>query len=226
MGKRRGRESFFKDNGLSLAFLGFFIICIGIQSGVGLSVFNADQANHGQKAISYVHYLVSAHFWQAVSENWESEFLQMAMYVLLTAFLFQRGSSESKDPDEQEESETNPLLRSPSGDAPWPVRKGGTYRAIYSRSLGIAFMLLFVLSFAIHGLTGVRKRNAELNAHGLPPETAADYFVSSDFWEESMQNWQSEFLSVFAMVFLSIFLRQKGSPESKPVAAPHSSTGG
>lgn len=149
----------------------------------------------------------------------------MGVYVLFTVFLFQKGSSESKDPDKQEPVDDEPAQGAISPDAPRPEKAGGWARKLYRNSLTLAFMLLFLFSFLVHALSGVRKENQESLAHGEPSVTVWEFLTSSEFWFESMQNWQSEFLAVFSMVTLSIFLRQKGSPESKPVAAPHSETG-
>jgi hypothetical protein len=168
-------------------------------------------------------YISSGHFIQATFENWESEFLQMALFVLLTVSLRQKGSSESKKMDEPEEVDREP---SPNRrDAPWPVHKGGMLLNIYKHSLSIVLALLFVLSFVIHLSGSLKDENEQLVLKGLPPETIGQYLGESRFWFESFQNWQSEFLSVFAIVVLSIFLREKGSPQSKPVDAPNDETG-
>jgi hypothetical protein len=219
------RRSFLRDNGLSLVYLGLFLACTAGQSVAGFRSYNDSQEEHSQPQVSYPRYLAGAHFWQALAENWESEFLQMGTYVLFTVFLFQKGSSESKDPEGEEEVDQEPGPGRLSKDAPWPMRVGGLPKVIYRNSLGMAFMLLFILSFALHAYAGAAKYNDEETAHGRPAITVNQFVLTSEFWFESMQNWQSEFLAVFSMVFLSIFLRQKGSPESKPVAAANSSTG-
>jgi len=151
-------------------------------------------------------------------ENWESEFLQLFVYVALTAFLFQRGSAESKDPDNPDEEEP-PL----SAESPKWARTGGWRRKVFSHSLSLVFFVLFVITFLLHAAGGVKQYNEEQLMHGEAVVSLADYLLSSRFWFESLQNWQSEFLSLLSMVVLSIFLRQRGSPESKPVNAPHSS---
>lgn len=184
---------------------------------------NKELAEDGLKELSITQYLQSGHFMQATFENWESEFLQMALYVLLTIKLFQRGSSESKDPDKEEAVDREP---EPGADAPWPVRKGGLWLKLYSNSLSIAFALLFLISFFLHFRGSLKDNNESLLAKGAPPDSWQKYLTSSRFWFESFQNWQSEFLAVAAIVILSIWLRQKGSPESKPVDAPHDETGG
>jgi hypothetical protein len=176
--------------------------------------------------IAFTQYLQTGAFGEAVFENWESEFLQMGLYVILTVFLFQRGSSESKDPDKKEEVDNEPSHSQQNQNAPLPVRKGGILLRLYNYSLSIAFMGLFFISFAGHAIFGLRAYNDEALEHGQRATTLFGYVSSSQFWFESFQNWQSEFLAILCIVVLSIWLRQKGSPESKPVAAPHSSTGG
>ncbi|HAH23233.1 MAG TPA: hypothetical protein DCL77_05650, partial [Prolixibacteraceae bacterium] len=160
---------------------------------------------------------------EAIFENWESEFLQMALFVVLTIFLQQKGSSESKDFNKKEEVDREPSPK--RKNAPWPVRKGGWILAIYSYSLSIAFTLLFVISFVLHLYGSLKDENEQLLMKSKPPVTALTYLGDTRFWFESFQNWQSEFLSVFAIVILSIYLRQKGSPQSKPVDAPNMETG-
>ncbi len=157
-------------------------------------------------------------------ENWESEFLQMGMYVFLTVFLFQKGSSESKDPDKQESVDRRPDANRPG--APGPVRRGGVALTLYQHSLTLTFLALFLLSFVLHAVGGTGEYNAEQAEHGQPePVTVVQYMHASRFWFESFQNWQSEFLSIAAMVVLTIFLREQGSPESKPVDAAYMDTG-
>ena len=218
---------FLRDNGLSLVlfFLFFFTFIVG-QSITGYLHYNEEQREHRQPTVTYGEYLVTPHFLEATMENWESEFLQMFAYVLLTVFLYQKGSSESKDPDEEEAVDRDPRDSKDKADAPWPVRKGGFVLKLYENSLSLAFLLLFLLSFYLHAMGGAGEFNEDAMAHGSPERvTTFDYMATSRFWFESLQNWQSEFLAIGAMVVLSIWLRQKGSPESKPVDAPHSQTG-
>ena len=167
-------------------------------------------------------YLTTAHFGEATFENWESEFLQMAMYVVLTVKLMQWGSAESKPLEGETDVDEDPRLHRNDPDAPWPVRRGGWVLAIYRRSLSLAFVALFLAAFALHAATGSRAYNAEQAMSGGTDHTTGwSYLLRSQFWFESLQNWQSEFLAVAAIVLLSIVLRQHGSPESKPVHAPH-----
>jgi hypothetical protein len=173
--------------------------------------------------ISYGSYLRSGHFVEATFENWESEFLQMGAYVLLTAFLIQRGSAESRDPDvpKDEDQDDEPV----TADSPWVVRHGGLVLKVYENSLPIALFVIFFLAFVLHAWGGAKVYSEEQLAQGGHGYTTWGYLHTAQFWFESFQNWQSEFLAVASLVVLSIFLRQRGSPESKPMAAPHSSTG-
>lgn len=150
----------------------------------------------------------------------------MSAYVMLTAFLFQKGSAESKDPDEPAPEDEDPADHRYDPIAPSPVRSGRLPRSLYSYSLGISLALLFTISFILHLRYSAAKANAEAVIHGQPSELILSHLASAQFWFESFQNWQSEFLSTLVIVVLSIFLRFRGSPESKPVAAPHSETGG
>jgi hypothetical protein len=222
-------RSFLRNNGLSLAVAALFILSLVGHAFAGRLDYNADQQSHGGSAAAMGAYLQTGHFVESVFENWESEFLQMGLYVFLTAFLVQRGSAESKKPkDEQdgtEEMDEDPMKHRNDPDVPWPVRRGGWVLRVYQNSLSIAFLVLFLLSFVGHVLGGAAEYNAEQREHGEPTVTAMGYLATPTLWFESFQNWQSEFLSVIGIVVLSIWLRQKGSPESKPVHAPHSKTG-
>jgi len=216
---------FFRNNGLSVVMLALFLFSLLGQSIMGFHEYNQDQEEHRQPTVSYAEYHTTGHFVEAVFENWESEFLQMASYVLLTAYLFQKGSAESKDPEGDNASDEDPAKSKNKKDAPWPVRRGGLALKLYQNSLFSVLFLLFLMSFALHAAGGAKEYNEDQRAHGAPTVTTVEYVGTSRFWFESFQNWQSEFLSVAAIVLLSIWLRQQGSPESKPVAAPHSQTG-
>ncbi|HEY0356187.1 MAG TPA: DUF6766 family protein, partial [Flavisolibacter sp.] len=195
-----------------------------LQAYNGHQVYNQEMEGEGGQQVTLVQYISTAHFVEAVAENWESEFLQMAMFVWLSMFLYQRGSSESKDPDKKEEVDREPSKR--RKDVPKPVMKGGLMLAIYKHSLCYTLFLLFFICFGIHWISSMRDFNQEQALKGLPGETAMQYLGNAKLWSESFENWQSEFLSVFAIVILSIFLRQQGSAQSKPVDAPHYETGG
>jgi hypothetical protein len=212
-----------RNNGLSITFFILFLISIAGQIATGLHEHNNEVQEDGGKTIGVTEYLTSGHFLQATFENWESEFFQMALFVILSMFLFQKGSSESKDPDKDEEVDREPNPKRKG--APWAVKKGGLVLAIYRHSLCYALTLLFLLSFVMHWYGSMKDYNEEQLLKGLPTETSFQYLGNARFWFESFQNWQSEFLSVFAIVVLSIFLREKGSAQSKPVDAPDSETG-
>lgn len=219
-------KRFLRENGLSLVLLVLFLATwLFGQAVAGHRESNNDRQEHGLPSETMGEYFTSAHFIEATSENWESEFLQMGVYVMLTVFLFQKGSSESKSIDGPEEVDRDPRSAKDKKDAPWPVRKGGWTLKIYEYSLSLAFIFLFLLCFTVHVVSGCANYNEELRLHNRPEVTCGQYFASSRFWFESLQNWQSEFLAILSMVVLSIWLRQRGSPESKPVDAPHSETG-
>jgi hypothetical protein len=219
-------KKFIRNNSLTIAFLLLFFLSLCFQIGAGFKVHNEELQQDGAAPVPFSQYLTSGHLISSTFENWESEFLQMALFVILTIFLFQKGSSESKDPDSKEQEEVDKEPDPNKKDAPWPVKRGGVWLSLYKHSLTISLLLLFLLSFAIHFYGSLKDENEELLLKHEPPETAASYFTNARFWFESMQNWQSEFLSVFAIVMLSVYLRQKGSPQSKPVDAPHMETGG
>jgi hypothetical protein len=149
----------------------------------------------------------------------------MAVYVLLTVFLFQKGSSESKKPGEENPEDEAPHKHGNDPDAPWPIHRGGLLLRLYSHSLSIALVGLFLLSFWLHLAGSTRRMNEEAVRHREPTQTMMDTLVDAEFWYESFQNWQSEFLSIGVLIVLGIYLRERGSPESKPVAAPHAATG-
>lgn len=218
-------RKFLRENGLSVVLLLCFLVLLFGQSIAGWRDYNDDREERHEAAVAYMPYLASHHFWEAATENWESEFFQMAVYVLLTAALFQKGSSESKKLDAPNPSDENPFDFRNTKDAPWPVRRGGWILWLYQYSLSIAFVLLFFLSLGLHALSGARLYSEEQQALGKPAVDFWEYLTTSRFWFESLQNWQSEFLAVASIVLLSIWLRHRGSPESKPVATPHEETG-
>jgi hypothetical protein len=216
-----------RENGLSIAMFILFFFALAGQSVTGYHQYNEEQQDHGHPVVGFTEYLSSGHFVEAIFENWESEFLQMGMYVLLTAYLYQKGSPESKKLGEKEAVDSPPeKSRRKRKDAPWPVRRGGFTLKLYQNSLCLALLLLFLLSFALHAAGGAKEYSQDQMSHGGQAVSMIQYLGTSRFWFESFQNWQSEFLSVGVLVVLSIFLRQKGSPQSKPVDAPHSKTGG
>jgi hypothetical protein len=216
---------FLKNNGLSIVLSLMFLLTLGGQAVAGYLDTNAENREHHRAPSTFGQYLHSPQMLEATMENWESEFFQMSIYVMLTVVLFQKGSAESKDPEAGgEEADREPDPRREG--APWPVRKGGFVLAVYKRSLSLALIALFFISFWFHAVGGAATYNEELAEHAAPRHlTTLGYMRTSRFWFESLQNWQSEFLAVLSIVVLSIWLRQQGSPESKPVDAPHSATG-
>ena len=221
--KGRFREHV-RNHGLALAMIALFLCSFLGQTFTGLHVHNAELTSHGRDAMSLGAYLTHGHFIEAVFENWESEFLQMAVFVYLTIFLRQKGSSESKQIEGKEKVDEDPAKHRGDPDAPWPVRTG-RFVKLYSHSLVLALVGLFLLSFGLHAVGGQMAFNEDQSFHGEPAVSFVAYVSSSRFWFESFQNWQSEFLSVGVLIVLSIFLRERGSPQSKPVHAPHAETG-
>lgn len=208
------KNNFFNRNSLSIVIVILFLLFLSFQSFTGWHVKNDELSEVHLPHLTYLQYLKSPHFMQATFENWESEFLQMGMYVLFTVFLRQKGSAESKSLTEKEDVDKEPVAHH---DAPWPVKKGGIILSIYEHSLSIAFGILFLVSFIFHFVGSFNNYNEEQIAKHMHTLTWNEYFLNSQFWFESFQNWQSEFLAVASIVLLSIWLREKGSPQSKPV---------
>ena len=213
---------FMYENSLMLV-MGVFIVGTMIGQAVsGWHVYNDELEELGRAPLALGEYLTSGHFLEATFENWESEFLQMGMFVLLAVWLRQWGSAESKKLYEEEDVDREPDPN--RKDAPWPVRKGGVILRLYKSSLAIAFFTLFVLSMILHARGGAEVESIERMSKGEEPIGTLAYMCTSRFWFESMQNWQSEFVSILAIVGLTIFLRQHGSPQSKPVDESHDAT--
>jgi len=213
------------EHGLLLANAGLFLVFFVGMALSGARAYSANQLEHHQAAVSLWSYLHTGDFVEATFENWESEFLQMGMYIVLTAYLFQRGSSESKPLDGDSPQDADPRdadLRKP---VPWPVRRGGVVLTLYENSLASLFFVLFAASIALHAAGGASAYSADQQAHGQPTVSVWGFVHTSQFWFESFQNWQSEFLAVAVIVGGSVYLRQRGSAESKPVAEPHHTTG-
>jgi hypothetical protein len=216
-----------RDNALSIVFLGLFAGALSGQALAGWQAFNDIKSEHGEPAISLGRYLTSSSFGQAVLENWQSEYLQFTLYILLTVWFIQRGSPESKPPDEEggrsDEEELVGAHAPP--DAPRSAKTGGLRTRLYSNSLVIIMASIWLLSWFGQSVTGWSEYNSDQLTHEQPTVNWLGYLGTADFWESTLQNWQSEFLAVGSMAVFSIFLRQRGSPESKPVGAPHSSQG-
>ena len=218
-------QRFMRDNGLSITLFGLFAICIVGQAVAGWRAQIEELRSHSLPLIGFMDYLTTGHFLSATFENWESEFLQMGAFVVLTVFLHQKGSPESKKLGEPEPEDEDPAAHADDPKAPWPVRKGGIVLRLYAHSLSITMFLLFVLSFGLHAASSAAKASEEAAWHGDGPVGLVENLGNAEFWFESFQNWQSEFLSMAALALLAIYLRERGSPESKPVAAPHGATG-
>lgn len=222
---RSGIRRFLLENGLSLVAFGLFAATLVGLVLTGAAHASSERRDHGQPPVTVGEYVRSGGFVEALTENWESEFLQMGIFVLLTAKLYQVGSAESKHLESPEETDADPRATRDDPEAPWPVRAGGVALAVYRHSLSLALLLLFAASFALHAVGGARDYSEEARLHGGAAVTALQYVATSRFWFESFQNWQSEFLSVGVLVLLSIWLREQGSTQSKPVAAPSRETG-
>jgi hypothetical protein len=214
-----------RDHGLLVAnlvlFLGTFVGMIVS----GAAAYSSDQVAHHQAPVTVLQYLVTGNFMEAWFENWESEFLQMGSYVVLTAFLFLRGSAESKPIDEDSPQDEDPRDAEITPKTPWPVRRGGAALAVYQHSLAILFGVLFLASVLLHAAGGMVDYNEQQVQHGQAPVTYLGFLGTSQFWFQSMQNWQSEFMVVCVILVASVHLRQRGSSQSKPVAAASAMTG-
>ncbi len=219
-------RAFLRDNGLSLFFLALFVVALLGQSIVGLANYNEELVMHGQPEIDYGQFVSSSAFLVDVAENWQSEFLQFFLFIFATIWLVQRGSPESKKPgDEGPGSDADQLVGAHArADSPRWSAVGGWRQKVYSNSLLLVMGTIFLLSWFAQSVGGVVIANEENAEHGLPDETWLAYVVSPEFWNRTLQNWQSEFLAVGAMVAFAIYLRQRGSSESKPVGTPHHTT--
>jgi len=213
--------SWIHDRALTLVLMAMFLVFLAGQFVTGFHEHNDAQLAHHQPPITLAAYATTGHWWESVFENWESEFLQMAVFVLLTTMLVQKGSPESRRPHVRELVDADPRDFADHAGVPWPVRRGGWILRVYENSLGLAFVMLFLISWAGHAAGGYSEFASDRIEHGLSKPAFAEYLTSSRFWFESFQNWQSEFFSIAAMVWLAVYLRQRGSPESKPVHAPH-----
>ena len=218
---------FVRHNGLSLFFLALFLMALALQAVAGHADFNEDQLRHDNPTMSLGRYVVSSEFGTAVLENWQSEYLQFTLFILATVWLLQRGSPESKELDKagRESDEDQRVGRHARASSPRWARVGGIRRTVYQNSLLIVMAAIWLGSWFAQSVTGVNEYNAERLDHHQLAVSWLDYLTRPDFWEKTLQNWQSEFLAVGSMAILAVYLRQRGSPESKPVGAPHDSTG-
>ncbi|ESQ78735.1 DUF6766 family protein [Asticcacaulis sp. YBE204] len=214
----RRKPSFFQRNGLSIFVLGFFLLFWAAQAVTGWQVYNEMRAEESATALGFSAYLATGNFLEVTFENWESEFFQMCLYVFATVWLRQQGSSESKPVEGKSDVDAEPKAHP---RAPWPVRRGGWVLALYKQSLALAFLALFLFCFVFHLYGSYKNQVEEAILKGHPADTFVTFLGGPTFWFESFQNWQSEFLAIASIVILSIWLRQHGSPESKPVDMPH-----
>jgi hypothetical protein len=215
-----------RNNGLSLFFGLIFLLALLGQGLTGHALFNEEQLANGLEEISLGQYLASSHFAVDVSENWQSEYLQFLLYIMATIWLVQKGSPESKELDQTGiESDKDQLVGEHSNEkSPAWAKVDGWRRTVFSNSLGMTMGLIFVLCWLVQSFAGNSAYNEEQIQNFQQPVTWTEYIASAEFWNRTLQNWQSEFLAVGSMVVLSIYLRQRGSPESKPVGAAHDDT--
>jgi hypothetical protein len=218
---------FLRDNSLSLVFLGFFVAAVAGQAFAGWHEFNDEALAHQEETLSLGRYLTSSSFGNALLENWQSEYLQFTLYILLTVWFLQRGSPESKELDKAggESDEDQLVGEHARADSPLWARAGGWRTRLYSNSLVAVMTSIWLLSWFGQSVTGWSEYNSDQLTHDQSTVSWIGYLGSAHFWESTLQNWQSEFLAVGSMAVLSIYLRQRGSPESKPVGAPHDATG-
>jgi hypothetical protein len=218
---------FLRANALGLAFGGLFLATLVGQAVSGTADFNAQQVVNGLEPVGLAEYVTSSSFGVDVMENWQSEYLQFFLYIFATVWLVQRGSSESKKPGEEgtESDKQQRIGRYADEDSPAWARTGGWRTALFSRSLGLLMGALFLLTWAASSVAGWAAYNSEQLAERLDPVSWLGYLGEADFWNRSFQNWQSEMLAVGSMAVFSVYLRQRGSPESKPVGVAHAETG-
>jgi hypothetical protein len=216
-----------RANGLSLFFGTIFLLALIGQAISGLADYNNQQLATGGDPVSIWHYLTSSSFAVDVAENWQSEYLQFLLMILATVWLVQRGSTESKETDKAgpESDKDQKLGRYTQDDSPHSARVGGWRTSLFSTSLALVMGLFFVGSWLAQSVAGRASYNAEQLSQFEDPISWTGYLGSAEFWNRTLQNWQSEFLAVCSMVLFSIYLRQRGSPESKPVGSPHAATG-
>jgi hypothetical protein len=217
---------FLRENSLTLFFLLLFLAALVAQAIAGHASFNAEQLQHGGVDISLWSYVISASYGAAVLENWQSEYLQFTLFILVTVWLVQRGSPESKEPGEEggETDEEQKLGRHSSRKSPRWARSPGLGRTIYSNSLVLVMGFIWICSWLGQSVAGWTEYSDQRVEHLQEPLSWGGYLGSPDFWERTFQNWQSEFLAVASMSILAVYLRQRGSPESKPVGTPHDAT--
>jgi hypothetical protein len=218
---------FLRENSMSIVFLALFLAALGGQAIAGHADFNDNAESHGDPTISLGRYLVSSDFGSAVMENWQSEYLQFTLFILLTVWLLQRGSPESKELDQagRESDQSQKVGPHAQQSSPRWAKVAGIRRTLYENSLVLVMGTFWLGTWLAQSITGTAQYNAEQLDHQQDPVSWSGYVTTADFWENTLQNWQSEFLAVGSMAILAVYLRQRGSPESKPVGAPHDATG-
>jgi hypothetical protein len=223
----QGRRNPLRDNGLSLFFGGLLLLTLVFQALAGTADTNARARVDSMPIMTVWEYVTSSQFGVDIAENWQSEYLQFLVFILATVWLVQHGSPESKTLDKvgRESDEDQKVGDFATKDSPAWARAKGWRLPVYSHSLGIVMGVIFVLSWLAQLVAGTTAYNAERLQNLQAPVSMGGYFLSADFWNRTLQNWQSEFLAVGSMVVLSIYLRERGSNESKPVGEPHESTG-
>jgi hypothetical protein len=221
------RPGFLRANALSLAFGGLFVATLVGQAFSGAADYNAQQIADGLEPASLLEYVTSSSFGVDVMENWQSEYLQFFLYIFGTVWLVQRGSAESKKPGEEgpESDEEQRIGRHADEESPEWARTGGWRTTVFSRSLGLLMGSLFLLTWTASSVAGWAAYNSEQLSQREDPVSWLGYLGAADFWNRSFQNWQSEMLAVGSMAVFSVYLRQRGSPESKPVGVAHADTG-
>jgi hypothetical protein len=219
-------KQFVREQSLTLFFLALFLAALVGQAVAGHELFNQEQAQHGEQVASIWDYVFSSHFGRAVLENWQSEYLQFMLFMLATVWLVQRGSTESKQPGEEglESDQKQKVGGYADPDSPAWAGAGGIRTAIYSNSLLILMAVIFLGSWFAQSVTGWTDFNTEQQTHDEAGVSWWSYVGSANFWQATLENWQSEFLAVGSFAAITVFLRQRGSPESKPVGAPHDQT--
>jgi hypothetical protein len=217
---------FAKDNGLGLFFMGIFLAALAGQSFAGQHAYNAEQQEHGESTISWWDYVLTSDFGGAVMENWQSEFLQFTLFILATVWLVQKGSNESKKLENvgRETKEQQRIGSHATAGSPSWAKADDIRTRIYENSLLLVMTAIWLATWLVQSLNNWRLFNQEQAEHREEPVSWGRYLLDPQFWERTLQNWQSEFLAVGTMAVFTIYLRQRGSPESKPVGAPHDET--
>ena len=218
---------FLRENSLSIVFLALFLAALFGQAIAGHADFNNVADSHGDPHLSLLRYVLSSDFGTAVMENWQSEYLQFTLMILLTVWLVQKGSPESKEVDKagRESDQSQRVGPYAQQNSPRWAKVGGIRRTLYENSLVLVMGTIWIGTWVAQSVTGMIQYNSERFDHRQDPVAWSHYVTSADFWENTLQNWQSEFLAVGSMAILAVYLRQRGSPESKPVGAPHEATG-